>query len=221
MACRNEFWVDSQVSFKLMVIKMFTEKRILDVPRISVFTDVLTDEESNYIINKYSGSAMNPRAGIESRQQTYGQITEEVEQRSISWDTSDEDRNLFKNRLSKVVGIPISHIEAGDIYMYEPGQEFGLHHDFPYVPKKVPYYAKGGDRVATAIFWLNDDYEGGELDFPLLEVRVSPVKNGLIYFEYGYEDETLNMSTWHKALRVHNGPKWIAGIFCASGPRVE
>jgi len=200
---------------------MTIEKRILNIPRISVFTDVLTDEESNYIRKKYSEMGMNPNAGVESREQSKGQITEEVEHRNISWDTSTEDRDFFKYRLAEVIGIPVSHIEAGDIYRYDDGQEFGLHHDFPYVPKKVPYYEKGGDRSATAIFWLNDDYEGGELYFPLLEVTVNPIKNGMVYFEYDYDDETLNMSTWHKAHQVLNGNKWIAAFFCANGPRVE
>jgi prolyl 4-hydroxylase len=200
---------------------MMVEKEILNMPRISVFTNVLSDEESDYIVDKYSKIGLNPVAGMESRQQTYGQITEEVEQRSISWDTSIEDKDLFKNKLLQAVGIPVSHIEAGDIYKYDPGQEFGPHHDFPYVPKKVPYYQNGGDRAATAIFWLNDGYTGGELIFPLLDIRITPVKNGLVYFEYDYDDEILNMSTWHKALSVRHNPKWIAAFFCANGPRVE
>lgn len=203
-----------------MVIKMREEKRILDVPRISVFTNVLTDEESQYIIDKYTKIGMNPEAGKESREQSKGQITENVEHRSISWDTSPEDREFFKQRLSEVVGIPVSHIEAGDIYRYDDGQAFGLHHDFPYTPRKVPYYEKGGDRAATAVFWLNDDYDGGELDFPLLEVNIKPFKNGMVFFEYDYSDETINMSTWHEGCKVLNGQKWIAAFFCSNGPRV-
>ena len=199
---------------------MFEEIKLLTLPRISVFKDVITAEEAQRIIDKYKNE-MNPQAGKESREQSYGQITEGVEDRSISWDTANEDRQFFKERLSEVVGIPVSHIEAGDIYVYKPGQKFGLHHDFPYTPRKVPYYSKGGDRAATAIFWLNDGYEGGEMSFPLLEVTVKPIKYGMAYFEYDYDDETLNMSTWHEALEVNGGDKWIAAFFCANGPRVE
>ena len=83
------------------------EKVLLEMPRISVFTDVLTDEEAAYYVDKYTKVGMNPDAGVESREQTYGQITEEVEQRSISWDTSPEDREFFKKRLAETVGFPI------------------------------------------------------------------------------------------------------------------
>ena len=201
---------------------MFEEIVLLDYPRISLFKNVLTDEECQYIINKYTKIGMNPDAGKESNEQSLGQITEYVERRSISWDTSPEDRQFFKERLSKVVGMPVDHIEAGDIYKYETNEYFGLHHDFPYTPRKVPYYQKGGDRKGTAIFWLNgDQFEGGHTVFPLLEVDVAPVKNGMLYFEYDYPDETVNMSTWHEALKVTKGQKWIAAFFCANGPRVE
>jgi hypothetical protein len=197
------------------------EKVLLEYPRISVFTDVLTDEEAAYYVDKYTKVGMNPDAGLESREQTYGQITEEVEQRSISWDTSPEDREFFKKRLAETVGFPIENIEAGDIYRYSPGQYFGLHHDFPYTPEDIAYYSKGGDRKATGIFWLTGGYTGGECDFPELGVTVEPVKNGMFYFEYDYEDEAINQSTIHEAMPITEGEKWIAAFFIANGPRVE
>lgn len=196
------------------------ERIILEFPRISVFDDVIPLEVCDAMIAKYAG-AMNPNAGIESRQQTYGQITEKVEQRSISWDTDPADRQYFKSLLADTVGIPESHVEAGDIYFYETGQYFGLHHDFPYDTKVVPYYSKGGDRKATAIFWFNDDYEGGRCVWPELGVTVEPKKGGVMYFEYDYPDEAVNMSTIHESLPVTVGKKWIAAFFMSNGPRVE
>jgi prolyl 4-hydroxylase len=200
---------------------MIEETVLLDMPRISVFKNVITEEEADYYVNKYSKQGMNPDAGLESREQTRGQITEEVEQRSISWDTDLEDREFFKKRLAEVVGIPLSHIEAGDIYRYQPGQYFGLHHDYPYDPKIVPYYENGGDRKATAIFWLTGGYKGGECDFPELGVTVKPFKCGMMYFEYDYDDEAINESTIHEAMPITEGEKWIAAFFMSNRPRVE
>jgi hypothetical protein len=199
---------------------MFEEIKYLEYPRISVFRNVLTPEQCRYFVEKYD-SAMNPNAGLESRQQTYGQITEKVEQRSISESTDPNDREFFKNKIVKMIDVPISHIEAGDIYRYNTNQYFGLHHDFPYDPKVVPYYAKGGDRKATAIFWLNEGYEGGRCTWPELGVTVEPELGGVMYFEYDYPDEDVNWSTIHESLPVTNGIKWIAAFFLANGPRVE
>lgn len=199
---------------------MFEEIKYLEYPRISVFRNVLTAEECQKFINKYE-NAMNPNAGLESREQTYGQITEEVEQRSISEQTADEDRQFFKEKICKMIGVPMSHIEAGDIYRYDTNQYFGLHHDFPYDPKTIPYYKNGGDRKATAIFWLNEGYEGGRCTWPELSVTVEPELGGVMYFEYDYPDEEVNMSTIHESLPVTQGVKWIAAFFLANGPRVE
>jgi len=193
----------------------------LDHPLISVYTDIVDNETCDKFVKKYTDIGMNPNAGLESREQTHGQITEEVEQRSISWDTSTEDRQFFRNKICEVLNIPDSHIEAGDIYRYDTGQYFGLHHDFPYTPEDIAYYANGGDRKATAIFWLNDGYEGGECDFPELGVCVSPKKGGMMYFEYDYDDEKINKSTIHEGLPITKGAKWIAAFFIANGPRVE
>lgn len=197
-----------------------TERVILNFPRISVFDDVIPLEMCDAMIAKYNGN-MYPFAGLESREQSYGQITEEVEQRSISEATDPADREYFKSLLAKVVGIPESHVEAGDIYKYDEGQYFGLHHDFPYNPSIVPYYSKGGDRKATAIFWFNDDYEGGRCTWPKLGVTVEPKKGGILYFEYDYPDEEINMLTIHESLPLTKGNKWIAAFFMSNGPRVE
>ncbi len=199
---------------------MFEEIKYLEYPRISVFKNVLTAEECQSMIKKYE-NAMNPNAGLESREQTYGQITEEVEQRSISQQTEQADRDFFKNKIVEMIGVPISHIEAGDIYRYDTNQYFGLHHDFPYDPRTIPYYKNGGDRKATAIFWLNEGYEGGRCTWPELNVTVEPELGGVMYFEYDYPDEEVNKSTIHESLPVTNGVKWIAAFFLANGPRVE
>ena len=196
------------------------ERKILEFPRISVFDDVIPLNVCDHMIAKYKDS-MNPNAGIESREQTYGQITEEVEQRAISEATDPEDRAYFKMMLAKAVDLPESHVEAGDIYKYNEGQYFGLHHDFPYDPKIIPYYNKGGDRKATAIFWFNDDYEGGQCTWPELGITVVSKKGGMMYFEYDYPDEAVNMSTIHESLPLTKGSKWIAAFFISNGPRVE
>lgn len=199
---------------------MFEEIKYLEYPRISVFKNVLTPAECKMIVDKYD-HAMNPNAGLESREQTYGQITEEVEQRSISESTDPMDREFFKNKIVDMIGVPISHIEAGDIYRYNTNQYFGLHHDFPYDPRTISYYKYGGDRKATAIFWLNEGYEGGRCTWPELNVTVEPELGGCMYFEYDYPDEAVNMSTIHESLPVTKGVKWIAAFFLANGPRVN
>ena len=68
---------------------------------------------------------------------------------------------------------------------------------------------------------MNDGYDGGECKFPELAVSVVPMKGGMMYFEYDYDDEIINKMTIHEGMPITKGAKWIAAFFIANGPRVE
>jgi prolyl 4-hydroxylase len=192
-----------------------------ELPRVVMYEDVLDDSYCDMVIKKYTEEGMNPRAGYESYQQSDGQVHEGIEQRFISWNTPQEIKDFLWAKMSELTGVPLSHIEAGDIYRYEEGQFFALHHDFPYNPKRIAYYEKGGDRKHTAIFYFNDDYEGGLLSFPVLGFDIKPKKGSMLFLEYDYPDETINTSGIHESTKIIKGTKWICATFIASGPRVE
>lgn len=192
-----------------------------EIPGVVLYKNVVDHSYCDFIINKFTNEGMNMRAGWESSQQSYGQVHEGIEQRFISWNTPQEIREYLWTYVTSVAGIPRSYIEAGDIYRYDEGQFFDLHVDYPIDPKKIKYYEKGGDRKYTAIFYLNDDYEGGELDFPILGFSVRPSKGDMIVLEYDYEDEQINQSSIHESTPITKGHKWICATFIANGPRVE
>jgi prolyl 4-hydroxylase len=194
---------------------------VLDMPRIVVYEDIIDHEYCDSIVKKYTEEGMNPRAGWESYQQSDGQVHEGIEQRNISWNTPEEIKEYLWSKITEATGVPRSHIEAGDIYRYDEGQFFALHHDYPYNPTRINYYANGGDRKHTAIFYLNDGYEGGILDFPKLGVHVVPKKGSMCFLEYDYADEAINESTIHESTPITKGTKWICATFIANGPRVE
>jgi|APGre2960657373_1045057.scaffolds.fasta_scaffold07368_5 prolyl 4-hydroxylase len=192
-----------------------------EMPRVTVYEDVVDHEFCDYIINKFTKAGMNPRAGWESYQQSDGQVHEGIEQRNISWDTPQEIREFFWAIITRVTGVPRTHIEAGDIYRYDEGQFFDLHVDYPLEPKKINYYTNGGDRKHTAIFYLNDNFEGGEFYFPILGFSIKPKKGSMAWIEYDYPDESINQSSVHESTIITKGEKWICATFIANGPRVE
>lgn len=86
------------------------------------------------------------------------------------------------------------------ILRYRPGQQYRPHHD-------------AGAQAArhwTALIWLNDDYEGGETDFPDVGMRVKGAVGDLLLFhnvtEGGMPDERM----MHAGLPVTSGVKWLA-----------
>jgi prolyl 4-hydroxylase len=59
------------------------------------------------------------------------------------------------------------------VLSYEPGQEFRQHVDYldPQIPAYQAELSMIGQRVATALTWLNDDFDGGETEFVRANVR--------------------------------------------------
>ena len=63
---------------------------------------------------------------------------------------------------------------------YKPGTFYKAHWDAcdpKQDPRCVEDYKKGGLRFATFIIYLNDDMEGGETEFPLMNRKISIDKN--------------------------------------------
>jgi hypothetical protein len=198
---------------------MVVERKFSDIPRISVFDNAVPLDICNDIVKRYTEATMNPNSGGQSRKESYAQVTEKVENRGISWEMDPYDYNVLASAIVKNAQIPFSHIEAIDIYNYETGQFLALHHDYPYDPRQINYYKYGGDRVGTGIFYLNDDFDGGETYFPKLDVAIKPKAGSFLYFQQCY-DEATNWSTIHESTLITKGVKWIASCFFSDRPRV-
>lgn len=195
------------------------EHKLLEIPRISVFDNMLTSDFCQRLIAKHSQVGMNKNSGYQSRVESYAQVTEEVEDRGISLGVNPYDYDVLATAIVHAARIPYSCIEAIDIYNYETGQSLSFHHDYPYDPRQINYYKHGGDRVGTGIFYLNDNFTGGETCFPKHNITVIPKIGSFLYFQQGY-DEATNWSTIHESRKIITGTKWIASCFFSDKPRV-
>src|SRR3569832_2417967 len=75
---------------------------------------------------------------------------------------------LLRIRISLAASLPVPHMEPPQIFHYAVGQEIKAHYDSLY-DSEHGYGQAGtyqGDRLATLLLYLNDAYEGGELEFP-------------------------------------------------------
>jgi prolyl 4-hydroxylase len=74
---------------------------------------------------------------------------------------------VIRARISAATRLPLPLFETCQILHYAPGQEFRPHHD--YFDPQNPSHAKQlqrGQRIATFLVYLNEDYAGGETAFP-------------------------------------------------------
>lgn len=211
--------VNGALGLEATSITVVNEIKHLALPRISVFENLVPVDVCADIVRRYKEATMNPNSGTQSRKESYAQVTELVENRGISWEMNPYDYDLLATAITQSAGVPYQHIEAIDIYNYEEGQFLDLHHDYPYDPRQINYYKHGGDRVGTGIFYLNDDFEGGETYFPKYDVTIKPKIGSFLYFQQNYDEET-NWSTIHESKLITKGTKWIASCFFSDQPRV-
>lgn len=210
---------DRFIAESVDIISTVIENKISDYPRISVFDNVLPDEYCDFLIAKHTAAGMNHDSGGQSKIESFYQVTDLVEKRGISLGIDPLDYDILASSIVNVAQVPYANIEAIDIYNYPVGHFLDLHHDYPYDPRQINYYRHGGDRVGTGIFYLNDDMEGGETQFPKLNVNIKPKKGSFLYFQQCYDEET-NWATIHESTIITSGCKWISSCFFSNMSRV-
>ena len=110
----------------------------------------------------------------------------------------------------------VENQEPTSIVMYEKGEEYRAHHDY-FNPKHHPKEYKAfvvdkgnSNRVATAIFYLNDTFEGGETYFPEIDFKIKPELGMCVAFFNMFGDDEFNEESLHAGLPVTSGKKYIA-----------
>ena len=125
---------------------------------------------------------------------------------------------LVQSRMARACGMPLSNMEPLTILHYATGEQVRNHFDF--VDPQSPHYAEElsryGQRRATFLIYLNDDYGAGETDFPELGIRFKGgTGTGLLFVNAG-EDDAPDLRMLHAGLPPSAGEKWLASQFIRS-----
>ena len=118
---------------------------------------------------------------------------------------------MIQGRIAGAVGLGLDSMEAPAVLHYTPGQEFLPHVDFldPGSPGYAEQLSQLGQRAATFLIYLNDDYEGGETDFPIVSWRYKGRKGDALMFWNVGPDGTPDPNTKHAGLPPTSGEKWL------------
>jgi prolyl 4-hydroxylase len=160
----------------------------------------------------------------------YNPGTQELEQTPERSNTSagfsildvDLSQILLQARIAATVGAPFSHLESPFVLHYVPGQVFEDHYDFvdPETPNYEEEIARNGQRMVTFLVYLNDDYEGGQTEFPRLKLSYSGKAGDGFYFVNALPDGTADTRTLHAGRTPLTGEKWIFSQFIRNRPVV-
>lgn len=128
---------------------------------------------------------------------------------------------LLRARLAAAAGAPLAHCEIMNLLSYEPGQAFDVHHDYldPAEPGFGEELARDGQRIATVLVYLSDDYAGGETDFPQAGVRFrGATGDGLMFRNVDAAGE-IDRATLHAGLPPTAGRKWLLSQWVRDRPQ--
>ncbi len=116
---------------------------------------------------------------------------------------------LLRIRASVATSLPVSHMEPPQIFHYALGEEIKAHYDTVRVEGKT-YAASGydGDRIVTLLLYLNDGYEGGDLEFPKTGYRHRGRQGDAVFFASQKDGKPDTMSL-HAARPIAKGEKYI------------
>jgi prolyl 4-hydroxylase len=118
-------------------------------------------------------------------------------------------------RMSIAVGVPIAHMEGPTVLHYAIGEQITNHYDFvnPRIPNYQSEIDKRGQRIITFLVYLNDDYEGGETDFPSLGLRYHGARGNGIFFTNALPNGEADLRMVHAGLPPKDNEKWLMSQF--------
>src|SRR5262249_5218667 len=107
---------------------------------------------------------------------------------------------VVRARVAAAVGRPLLHQEPPQVRDYAPGERYTPHWDYfdPSVEAYREQIEWGGQRIRTALVYLNADFEDGETGFPTLGTKFRAGAGGMLAFDNVGPDGMIDPRTLHE-----------------------
>jgi prolyl 4-hydroxylase len=129
---------------------------------------------------------------------------------------------LARQKIAAAIGVPVGALETSQILHYETGEEFAAHFDWldPADAGQAQEIAKDGQRIATFLIYLNDDFKDGETSFPRMGLSHRGRAGDALYFANIQADGSPDQRTLHAGLAPSSGQKWVFSQWVRNQARV-
>tara|TARA_B100001123_G_scaffold431391_1_gene552790 strand:- start:136 stop:837 length:702 start_codon:yes stop_codon:yes gene_type:complete len=112
------------------------------------------------------------------------------------------------------LGIPIENYENLQVVNYKSTEKYDAHYDACDPSEEIcqdDIKNRGGLRYATFIFYLNDNFTGGETDFPKRNFKAQPkIGKGVLFFNLNDDNTNRRDKAFHAGLPPTTGEKWMS-----------
>ena len=190
---------------------------LLDAPRVRVFEKFATPEECDWLIgccrDKLQRARIYNNTGTEMQVGNARTNTEA----DYEFDVSDVALSLIQDRISRAAAAPVEHFEVAKLLHYNPGEAFTRHSDFFHAWMTEEIETRG-QRVATFLIYLNDDYEGGETEFVEVGFKFKGRKGDALLFINVDREGVGDPMSLHAGQPTTRGEKWVLSQWIRSKP---
>ena len=130
---------------------------------------------------------------------------------SLMFSQMDVVTEILRTRISFATRVPVRAFEPAQILRYEVGQEFVPHVDFlnPDKPGYGEELAIQGQRIATFLIYLGQDYGGGETVFPDIGLSFRGRTGDALFWANLDQQHRPDPLTKHAGLPPTSGEKWV------------
>jgi prolyl 4-hydroxylase len=190
---------------------------VLDRPRVRVFENFATPEECDWLVercrHRLEPAKVYESLATEARHHA-GRSNSEA---PYEPDASDAVLSLIHDRVARASSVPIEHFEVGQLLHYKTGEMFGRHSDF-LQPSMHEEIDARGQRVATFLIYLSDDYDGGETEFTDVGFKFKARKGDALMFLNVDADGAPDPMSMHAGLPTTRGEKWVLSLWLRGKP---
>ncbi len=135
--------------------------------------------------------------------ETHFEGARDADSSAISHLTEDLVVQRINRCIAAATGTNPAWGEPLNVLRYRPGQQYRPHHD-------GRGSGEGPMRIMTALIWLNEQFDGGETEFPRLNIRVRGGVGDMLVFKNVHDDGSQDDRLIHAGLPVSQGVKWMA-----------
>lgn len=197
-------------------------KSLADQPRIFCVEQFIPRHVCDWIMQAASGNLrpaeiFNPEGGLMRDPARTNSVA------MLGLVEGDLVQQLVSRRIAVAIGLPLENHEPMNILHYLPGEEYKPHYDFvrPWEAEGQSFAAElalVGQRVATVLIYLNEDYEGGATVFPRINFSFKGKAGDALIFWNLTEQGEPERASLHAGAPVTSGSKWLLSQWIREKP---
>ncbi|HEV2595196.1 MAG TPA: 2OG-Fe(II) oxygenase [Sphingomicrobium sp.] len=116
---------------------------------------------------------------------------------------------IIRTRIASALNAPLPCLEVSQVLRYAVGEEFSLHCDYLDPATMADEIAARGQRAATVLVYLNEDFAGGETSFPELRLEHRGARGDALLFSSVDPSGLPDRRTIHAGKPPTQGEKWL------------